>query len=94
MIILILTLFITIIVNVICQLNSIDQDTGIDCTGLKCVMVIRNYNPDKQPYYGPGDPYIGDEIDAINIAEIEIYDGSLKLTDLTGSMSSVLEDYG
>ena len=57
---------------------------------MKCTLVIRNYNPDKiYPYvYETGDVYIGDTYDFINLSEIEIYDGSMKLQGLTGSMSS------
>jgi len=69
------------------------QYKGIDCTGLTCTLIIRNYDADKEPVYSGFDfgPYGGGTLgDYIQLTEIEIYDGSSKLELLTGSMSSEL----
>ena len=50
------------------------------------MLVIRNYNPDKDINYDG--EIIGDLGDHISLSEIEIYDGSSKLNNLSGSMNS------
>jgi hypothetical protein len=73
--------------------RTLNTDKGIDCTGLTCTLIIRNYDADKEPVYSGFDfgPYYGGTLDdAIQFQEIEIYDGSSKLENLTGSMSSAL----
>jgi hypothetical protein len=57
--------------------RTLNTYKGIDCTGLICTLIIRNYDADKEPVYSGFDfgPYYGGTLnDAIQFQEIEIYD--------------------
>ena len=61
--------------------DEVSKD-GVDCTGLKCTLIIRNYKPNTPT------------LDYLNFAEIEVwYKGSI-VQGLDGSMSSVYDGVG